>query len=114
MNWKLLIGIILIILAGVIGTVASFPLDTLVEIIALCCGFILSLLEILKDKDKKNWKTWVTVGAIGVGCALCLLGGQSEQWITVLIGAVVVIAGAILEVINTKNKKTTIGNSTKG
>ncbi len=94
-NWKTVckwVGLVLILVAGIIGAIGGVPQELLVTLAVAGVGFALVVISaITQYEGKKDWKFWTAIALVLIGSIVVVIGGVTEQMVVAMIGAVFLI-----------------------
>ena len=102
MNIKVMsiVGIALIAVATVLGTVFGMATMDILAISSAAYALFMAVMNIAKKYSNiKPWKVWTSIATMVVGCIVLAFSGGTEETAVTVIGAVAVLAGVLIPLV---------------
>lgn len=99
-NVLAIIGLVLIAAFVILGYVWSFEQAWIVQLVGASAGLALIVGSGVDKKEPVDkWKGYLIGFGVSIGTILAVIGGIQESIITTIIGAVLLVAGAVVGII---------------
>lgn len=90
-SWKTLVGLILLTVSLVVGKIVNVPWVDTTAIIGIIIGAVTGVWDILKKDKIQGPKGWIFVIGLVAGVTFLATGGNDENTINLIVGAIIII-----------------------